>query len=152
MISNILTSVSSVLIFVMTSAIFTQVLTRYVFHISIPILQFVIAFSMSWLTMLGSAVALEKGDHFSINIFSGRKPGLFIKTVTVLRECFILITILALIYSGYKFALIGIYKEDPSSGLPEIYTYSSVLTGSIAMLYYFVKAVLAGKGRVDHVS
>ena len=61
-------------------------------------------------------------------------------------------TILALIYSGYKFALMGIHKEDPSTGLPEVYTYSAVLIGAVAMLYYFVKAVLVEKGKVEHVS
>ena len=106
---------------------------------------------MSWLTMLGSAVALEKKEHFAINIFSDSKPSLAIKLISVLRECFILTTILALIYSGYKFALMGIHKEDPSSGLSEVYTYSSVLVGSIAMLYYFAKATMVEKGRAKNV-
>lgn len=151
MITKILTSVSAALIFVMTAAIFTQVLTRYVLHISIPWLQFVIGFSMSWLTMLGSAVALEKKGHFAINIFSESRANIFTRTVSVLRECFVLTTILALIYSGFKFAMMGINKEDPSSGLSEIYTYSSVLVGAIAMLYYFAKTALAEKGKVKNV-
>ena len=54
-----LTSIISVLIFTMTAAIFTQVMTRYVLHISLPFLQFVIAFSMSWLTMLGAALGVS---------------------------------------------------------------------------------------------
>lgn len=137
--TKILTVISSVLLFIMTASIFTQVLTRYVFHISIPVLQFLIAFSMSWLTMLGSAVALEKKEHFAINIFSGSQPNLFIKVVSLLREAFILTAILSLIASGYHFALMGLHKENPSSGLSEIYTFSSVLVGSLAMLYYYVK-------------
>ena len=142
MITNFFTFVSSGLIFVMTAAIFMQVLTRYVFHISIPVLQFVIAFSMRWLTMLGSAVALEKSEHFAINIFSDMKQTLFKKIITILREIFILIAILSLIYSGYHFAIMGLHKENPSSGLPEVYTFSSVLVGSLAMLYYFIKSQL----------
>lgn len=150
-ITKIFTSVSAVLIFVMTAAIFTQVLTRYVLHISIPWLQFVIKFSMSWLTMLGSAVALEKRGHFAINIFSDSQTNVFTKTVSVLRECIVMTTILALIYSGFKFAMLGINKEDPSSGLSEIYTYSSVLIGAIAMLYYFAKTTLTENGKVKNV-
>lgn len=145
MITKILTSVSAVLIFVMTAAIFTQVLTRYVLHISLPWLQFVIAFSMSWLTMIGSAVALEKREHFAINIFSGNSVA--VRLLNLLRECFTVITIVALIFSGYKFARMGLHKEDPSTGLSEIFTYASVFTGSLAMLYYFIKSTFAGRER-----
>ena len=134
-----ITGIISVLIFTMTAAIFTQVMTRYVLHISLPFLQFVIAFSMSWLTMLGAATGIYRREHFAINVFSGREETPLAKVAYYIREGAILLVILSFCYSGYLFAQMGFTKEEPSTGLPEIYTYASFLAGSVMMLFFFFK-------------
>lgn len=136
--TQILTNVIAIFIFTMTAAVFAQVLTRYVLHISLPVLQTFIAFSMSWLTMLGSAVALQNRKHFAINLFEGHRPNLFITSISLIREAAVLIVIITLIVNGYRFALMGLVKVDPCSGLREVYTYAAVFGGAIFMLYYFV--------------
>jgi TRAP-type C4-dicarboxylate transport system permease small subunit len=136
---NTLKNIMAFLICLMTAAIFMQVLTRYALHISLPFLQMIIAFSMSWLTMIGAAVGLQTGKHFAIDMFSGKERRGIVKVFFILKRAMILSVILALIYGGWQFSLIGLVKEEPTTGLPEIYTYSSVLGGSLLMLVYFIK-------------
>lgn len=140
MMSSFLVFLTAIFMFGLAAAIFLQVLTRYVFHVAFPFLQMIIAFCMSWLTMIGAAIGLKERKHFSINIFSGDGSPKLKKIITVIREGAIFAVIVALCKSGYDFAKIGLTKEEPSTGLPEVYIYAAVLGGSIFMLIYFLRA------------
>lgn len=67
------------LIVFMTTVMFAQVILRYVFGTSIRQLTILVRFSISWMTFVGSAIALKTQDHLEIEIFPESTPKIILK-------------------------------------------------------------------------
>jgi TRAP-type C4-dicarboxylate transport system permease small subunit len=83
-----------VLVIILISVVFLQVLARFVFHWEVLWTLEVAIFCFVWTIMLGSAIAVRRGLHYTIDVFP--RQHFFIKLMGYLG-----ILILALIFAWY---------------------------------------------------
>jgi len=64
----------AVLMAAITAAVFFQVLTRYVFRHPFVWPEELARYLFVWVALLGAALGVERGVHFSIDLFTARLP------------------------------------------------------------------------------
>lgn len=140
------------------AALFIQVLNRYLFGISWPILQFVVPFCFLWMCLLGSAVAIRKNLHFEVDLLSKMlSPG-----VQRFHRSLITLSVIAgglmIAWTALGFVGLGMLKKNPATGIRMIYIYVSLLVGGgLISLMAFEKLLLpqspeGTQTEDDHVS
>ena len=132
----------ALLCLVLLTALFVQVVNRYVLAVSWPALQFIIPFCFVWLSMLGSAVAVRRKLHFEIDLFS-EKLSPKVRRIHAVFVTGAVLTGGAIIgWTGIGMAELGLLKQDPATGLPLIYIYVSILVGGGLMCLLAIEQLL----------
>lgn len=114
---------------VLLASLFTEVLTRYVFFMSIPEIQFIVPFCFLWMVMFGSAIAVRRGQHFEVDLLQKIFKG---KTQAAHRTLLMLIVMaggLIIVWSSFSFLELGMLKKNPATGVRMIYIYTSIFVG-----------------------
>jgi len=89
-----------VILISMTTIIFIQVISRYVFFHSFFWSEEVTRFLMIWMTFAGSAYAFKKGAHIGVNFFVDRLPDKLRFLVKVLSRLITIGFFFLLLYYG----------------------------------------------------
>jgi len=137
--------ISISMMIILTLSLFIGVIARYVFNISIPELQVIRNFSIFWLVFTGSALAIKEKAHLEIDIFSDymSKKAIILKNRIV--YILVLAAIIILIVIGIEAWQVGLSRRELVSvrfleSQPNlIYYYSSILIGSIFMLFFHLQ-------------
>lgn len=136
--NKILEKICFVLMIIMLSVTFAQVINRYIFGGSFFWAEECAILCMIWVTFLGSTIAIRRNSHtridFLINIF----PPKLKKAVEVID--YLLMTVFVL-YLGYiSFDVLKINKGVLTVGLKisRSVMYSSLTVGMIFMAVYFI--------------
>jgi C4-dicarboxylate transporter DctQ subunit len=91
-------------------------------------------FSMCWLAMLGSAVALRQGRHLGVRVLVDRLPaGFYDKWLAPLIQLVMLAFFVMVVVKGWQFAMRGAYQVSPSLMLPMMYPYLCLPVGGALM-------------------
>lgn len=126
--------VSVLLCVIMTVATLGQVFARMTNLFMFEESEEIARFSMCWLAMLGSAVALRKGRHLGVRFFVEKLPnGIYDRFVAPIVQVVMLGLFLLITVVGYDFALRGTYQVSPSMYLPMIYPYMCLPVGGALM-------------------
>ena len=125
-----------IFLIVLTIAVSMQVFNRFVIKVSMPFLQMMIMFCVSWLTFLGASLGIRDELHFGVDIVPNLLTGQAKTYLKLAIYSVILVSVGFLIESGVAFSRLGLVKKSPSTGLPMVITYSSVFVGAVAMLIY----------------
>lgn len=139
---NILYVVLCIFQFLLSFTIFVAVVARYVFHFPLPEVNIVQNFSLVWLIMLGSGIALKHKEHLDIDIL-----GLYLsERANVIRGFFIdvivALAIIVLLAAGYKSFLAGFSRTELTPirfldhRISMVYFNSAFLFGAITMFIY----------------
>jgi len=72
--------ISAILLFVMASIAFVNVLSRKIFHLSFAFTEEVTVHFFVWITVLGIAIAFEKGAHLGVVTVYNKLPKTLKKT------------------------------------------------------------------------
>jgi len=99
--------ISAILLFIMASIAFTNVLSRKIFHLSFAFTEEVTVHFFVWVTVLGIAIAFEKGAHLGMVTVYNKLPKMLKKTAAFVSST--LSTLLFLIVNYY--ALREIYMD-----------------------------------------
>ena len=129
-------------IIMLTVVLFVEVLARYIFQISIPEIEVVRKFCVTWLVFLGAALAVKDKQHLEVDIFDEylNKSASRIKSYIV--YALTLAAIVILVFIGYAAFQAGLNRREliPISFLsfrPTLtYYYVAFLLGSFFMLYF----------------
>jgi len=131
------------LLLVVMGAITMQVINRYILKLAVPLLQWLIVISLSWMTFLGSAVAYRSNEHFYLDILERqiKKPAArsVHRLVVALVEGF---SIVVLIGTGWGFTMLGLVKTSPATGYSMVFTYISIIVSAFFMLLFFIERML----------
>ena len=118
----------------MTAATLGQVFCRYTQLFLFESSDEIARFSMCWLAMLGSAVALRQGRHLGVRVLVERLPeGLYDKWLAPLIQLVMLAFFLLVVAKGWQFAMRGAYQVSPSLELPMMYPYLCLPVGGALM-------------------
>jgi len=93
--------ISAVLLFIMASIAFINVLSRKIFHLSFAFTEEVTVHFFVWVTVLGIAIAFEKGAHLGMVSIYNKLPKTLKKTAAFLSAT--LSALLFLIVNYYAF-------------------------------------------------
>ncbi|ADQ14031.1 TRAP transporter small permease [Halanaerobium hydrogeniformans] len=126
------------LIVFMTTVMFAQVILRYVFGTSIRQLTILVRFSISWMTFVGSAIALKTQDHLEIEIFPESTPKIILKIRNFIVDIVTFFVIFILLRVGHHAFNLGFAKAElVDRRITQGYYYSSLFIGAILMLIFF---------------
>ncbi len=135
---NAVEAVAGTLVVVISLAVLTSVLYRYVLMRSATWADELPSFLFIWVVFLGAALGVKRSAHFEISAFVGNLPPIWrsrLKYVTMLSEA-----IMALFLVVYGWRLVGLTIENRSPGLdiPMGYVYGSVPISGILMFLYLI--------------
>ncbi|MGQ9367534.1 TRAP transporter small permease [Azospirillum sp. ST 5-10] len=141
---RILNAVIATLTVLLVFVLFEQVVHRYVFGGSWPVTGFLIPLFFVWLSMVGSAIGVRRGVHFSADVIVPALP-------PELRLPFRLVQIalsglvgILLVWTGIGFVGLGLVKSDPFTGFPMAATYAALPAGGLLMIVFALEIALRG--------
>ena len=118
----------------MTVATLGQVFCRFTQLFLFETSEEIARFSMCWLAMLGSAVALRQGRHLGVRVLVDRLPhGVYDKWLAPLIQLVMLAFFLLVVVKGWNFAMRGAYQVSPALMTPMMYPYLCLPVGGALM-------------------
>ncbi len=109
---------------VMTSLVFVNVVTRYVFNFSIIWAEEVSQYLMIWIAYLGAGLALREGRHVAVEMLHDRLPAPLSRSVRMAVGGLVLAFLGAVTILGFQFVLFVWSQETPvlniSLGIPSL--------------------------------
>jgi len=118
----------------MTVSTLGQVFCRFTQLFLFETSEEIARFSMCWLAMLGSAVALRQGRHLGVRVLVDRLPhGVYDKWLAPLIQLVMLAFFLLVVVKGWNFAMRGAYQVSPALMTPMMYPYLCLPVGGALM-------------------
>lgn len=130
----VLENILAVLVAVMVILVFANVLTRYVFHVSIAWSEEIARFLFIFVVAIGAVVAMARDEHLNIQLYNYfNSPGLirFFKCISMILTA---IALGALVYGGIQLVQIGMGHPAPVTGIPLGYVTLVVVVSMAFML------------------
>jgi TRAP-type C4-dicarboxylate transport system permease small subunit len=119
---------------VMTGAVFLQVLLRYAFGTGIEGLDEVPRYLFVWLTVIGAAAAMERGEHTALHYFRDRLPPRGRILATVLTTAAGMLLFLSMIRASLVLVPNANLQTSAGLGLPLGWVYAAVPVGAALIL------------------
>ncbi len=145
---NALYIVLSVFQFLLSFTIFIAVIGRYVFRYPLPEVNIVQNFSLVWLIMLGSGIALKHKEHLDIDIIGPYLSKRANAIRAFLIDAIVMLAVVLLIFVGYKSFLAGFTRTELTPirfldhRISMVYFNSAFLFGALTMFAYQVVNLL----------
>ncbi|WP_263770673.1 TRAP transporter small permease [Propionivibrio soli] len=97
----------------------------------------VTVFTFVWLTMLGASAVIHVEGHCSIDVLVRRFPRNLQRSISIIGDLVVLITLCLLIWFGVVLTIKGQTKLTPILGIPYSYVDASIpVSCSLMLLYY----------------
>jgi TRAP-type transport system small permease protein len=113
-----------IMMVVMTTLVFVNVVARYVFSFSIIWAEEVSQYLMIWIAYLGAGLALREGRHVALEMLHDRLPVALGRKVRMVVGGLVLAFLGAVTVLGFQFALFVWNQETPvlniSLGIPSL--------------------------------
>jgi TRAP-type C4-dicarboxylate transport system permease small subunit len=124
-----------------TGVVFLQVVSRYVFSYPFDWPEELARYLFIWVALLGAALALKRGAHFSIDALVRRLPARWRLIVPLSIHVILAAFTLVVAVKGFQLAMR--VSEQLSSGMeiPMTYPYLSVPVSFAVMFKYLVAAI-----------
>ena len=116
---------------IMFVLVFANVVTRYLFGISIATTDEISTFLMIWVTYLGAGLALREGRHASIDLFQDFLPPGARRAFRTFLGVLILVFFSLLAYYGVRFAIFGWSQETAVTQIPKGIIYLAIPAGAV---------------------
>jgi TRAP-type C4-dicarboxylate transport system permease small subunit len=118
---------------VMATLVFTNVITRYIFNFSIIWAEELSQYLMIWITYLGAGLALREGRHVAVEIFQDRLPRALRRLVRAALAAAMLGFLVVLAVLGVRIAAFTWSQETPVLNLPTGLPYLAIPVGAAVM-------------------
>jgi len=130
----VLEKVLAVLVAIMVLLVFANVLTRYVFHISIAWSEEIARFIFVFVVAIGSVVALARDEHLSVEFFTYLNSPKLTRIFKSVSLIFVAIALGVLVFGGTQLVQLGMGHPAPVTGIPLGYVTMVVVVSMAAML------------------
>ncbi len=137
---NPLESTLCLILILLVSISFFQVISRYLLHVSLSWSEESCRFLLMWMGMLSAAYGFKIQSHFSLsfvkNKFSKRMQNNVLLFSTTLMSIFLII----FIYFAIELTFNATSRLGPGTQISYAIPYSSTIVGGVLMLYYLIKS------------
>jgi len=121
-----------------TAVVFLQVISRYVFNYPFDWPEEMARYLFVWVALLGAALALRRGAHFSIDALVKRFPASWRLIVPLLIHTTLGIFTLVVSVKGFQLALRVREQLSPGMEISMAYAYLSVPVSFAIMFKYIL--------------
>jgi len=121
-----------------TGVVFLQVISRYVFNYPFDWPEEMARYLFVWVALLGAALALRRGAHFSIDALVKRFPAKWRLVVPLLIHTTLGIFTLVVSVKGFQLALRVREQLSPGMEISMAYAYLSVPVSFAIMFKYIL--------------
>jgi TRAP-type C4-dicarboxylate transport system permease small subunit len=145
-ISDVLNRIcESALILVLTAmavAVFLQVLFRYVIHLPLFWTEEFARYCLVWASLLGSAVAVKRGEHIAVTFFVDRLPPRFGQSLVFAARVSVALILAVIVWGGIKLVLVTSAQISPALRIPMAIPYLALPIGSTIMFFHVISSIL----------
>ncbi len=127
---------------VMTLVVFLQVVFRYALGRPLDWSEELARYLFVWLSVLGAALAVQKGGHFGLEFFRHLLPGPGKRFIRVLIHFLMAIVVLVILFQGITLVQMTRQQESPAMSISMAWAYASLPTGAGLMAVHLLVALL----------
>ncbi|MBY6006400.1 TRAP transporter small permease [Salipiger bermudensis] len=127
---------------VMMISVLVQVGGRYVFNYSIAQASEIATFSQIWLVLLGSGVAVARGQHVAIDMLPAKLPLPAARVALVAIALVVAAFLAVLAYGSLPLLRMGEFQSSPALRVPMKYIYICLPFGAGYMVLELLLAVI----------
>lgn len=139
-------AVIGVILLAMTLLAFTQVLSRYIIHVSFPWLEEAVRFLMFWLCYMGVALLARKSANINIDVLPDFLKKKFHLNIEPLIQLGVLaFTLIFLWYAAVFLSTTHFYAQKSQvMSLPMEWVYSVFVIGNGLAVFHLISNLIAG--------
>lgn len=126
------------LLAMMSIVVFSQVVSRYVLHASLPWSEELARYILVWLTFLGASVGVKRNAHIGVEVVVKFLPPFPRKIVNFITYILSLVFFMILIIYGSKAVGVTMTQCSPAMKIKMGYIYSAIAIGGILMMLHLI--------------
>ena len=131
--------VCAILLTIMVTTIFVQVLARYVFLASTPWSEEIAVYCFIWVVLLGTSLGVRSHSHLVADVLPDDLPAMVEKALVALSLSLVTIVAAVFLWYGADYARLGITRLSFSMGFPMVYIYAGMPIAGAAMLLFLAE-------------
>ena len=125
----------------MAVVVFLQVIFRYVLNLPLFWTEEFARYSLVWASLLGSAVAVKRGQHIAVTIFMDRLPKALRRGLTIFALISVATILAIILWGGIQLVAITISQISPALRISMSIPYLAVPVGAGLMLLHTVVGI-----------
>ena len=145
-ISDIINRATEVILVIVLSAmavvVFLQVIFRYVLNLPLFWTEEFARYCLVWCSLLGSAVAVKRGQHIAVTLFLERFPSALRRGLTITALISVLVILTVIFWGGIQLVVITWAQISPALRVSMSIPYLAVPVGAALMLVHTVIFIL----------
>ncbi len=116
---------------------------RYVLNSPLGWTEEAARYSMIWMALIASSIALKNREHIGINMFINKVPSKIRRYIILIRDSFIAYFLYILIVEGYTMALGASNQVSPALNITMFWPLLSIpLTGLLCLLQLIMRVII----------
>lgn len=140
----VLVGVMTVLIMTLTVVVSYQVFSRYVGFVP----RFIWTEEMSrfcfvWVLMLGAAIAVREGSHFTIDVLPQSMAPWLQRILAVMVLVMVAVIAVVMVLGGIRFTEIGMTRISTTSGIRLAWVYAAIPVSGFSMLIFVIEQLIS---------
>lgn len=116
--------------------IFSQVVTRYVLHVSLSWSEELARYLLIWLAMLSAAYGFKIRAHFALVFLVNRFPTAVRRVVSTVVSVLVCAVLCVFVFKAVEITYSVRNQIGPATGFSKAVPYSAGAVGGVLMLYY----------------
>ena len=128
-----------VLLVTIVAVIFTQVVTRYLLHVSLSWSEEFARYLLIWLAMLSAAYGFKVRAHFALVFIVKRFPEMARNAISLTVSILVCVLLCLFVWKAIEITWSVRKQIGPATGLSKALPYSSGVVGGVLMLYYVAR-------------
>lgn len=130
-----------VIMAVMISVILMQVFFRYALNAAMPWPEELTIFLLSWMSFIGSGIALKSWQHIGITLFANMLPRRIRAYLSILVKLAVLFFAIFLTYTGYILVQQSVHMVSDALRISMIWPRLSLPIGGAIMVIHMISAL-----------
>ncbi len=135
--TTVLVGVMTLLVMALTIVVSYQVFSRYVDFVPRFLwTEEASRFCFIWVVLLGAAIAVREGVHFTIDVLPQRMPERLARGLTIAGLAVVAVIGVVMVIGGLRFFEIGLSRISTTSGIRLAWVYAAVPVSGFSILIF----------------